>query len=160
MQPTETLTVPVETLALSPGASPKSRSRSRRKGQLQVHDASLGTLPTLAELRAQARFVVGEQAEILREAIERLRAKLTATKVNRLVVRDGRDLERVEEFVDEDTVAQLRAIQTVFELLGANTPKQSSTSGPTGKVEVNIRFADMPAPSAPVVVEVSGKRVE
>jgi hypothetical protein len=128
-----------------------------RKEALQLPDASNGAIASREQLFVDAGVTRQQQAEIMREALDVARSKLTATKVTRLVVRDGRDLERVEEFVDIDHATQQKAVTQVFDLLGANASTKPQASAPPGPTKIEIHFAPLPDSAPPARVIVDGK---
>jgi hypothetical protein len=106
-----------------------------------------------AQLFAAAGISFEKQADLLQKAVKKLEKKLDATKTE-LVTHNG-EYEKVEI---EDNAAQLRASETLIDLLGAKPSKQ--TNDGDGEVTINIVFPVACQVQAPQDVVVETKQIE
>ena len=108
-------------------------------------DALTGTSLTDRNERLceEAGFGRAQKVKDLRALLEVLRSKLTARRTVRLVRREGRDHDVIEEFEDVAHDVQLRAVSQYIDLLGVSAPKQAPAVG-AGNVTISVRLAPLP----------------
>ena len=95
-------------------------------------------------LLVRAGYDAKLQAQITRDVVERARARAAgATKVQRLVVADGRGRSHVEEFVDADEALRQRADEFLADQLGL-APSRSQTVAVQNNLTVVITKREPP----------------
>lgn len=136
----------------------KDRSLATRKHAqtLAVQDSAGGTLALRERMLALAGISDADQAQALRQSFDVLVRHLGYRKVQRLVVRDARDHEHVEEYQDEDASAQRSAAVALIELIGAMPSRSTQAVAVHGK-QIVVTFAQppQPVPASAVVVDAS-----
>jgi len=116
--------------------------------------------PDRARLLALAGYDEAKLVAILQRTLDKLTSNLEARSVSRIQKLVGRGQSEIVEYTDDDTNAQLRAVDMLMTFLGAYPSRSSGDVSGSGAVQVNISILQPPASTPadrPVVIDVTPK---